>query len=193
MIENVERLGAELQFAPLAEREVLEQAQIPVLESRADQDVAAAVAPYAGRHQRGVDEHLRVEPAGGSAVAAAQVGIAGDAGTRRARADAADIDGNGHARGRAALERGHAGHLPSAEDQARGHVRAAGEKRQRVDVVEVQQVRAMNAGQPDIELRMVAVLRRAAAHGIHGFGERVVDAKRQARAIRREALTCRLL
>src|SRR5437762_2175985 len=56
VIENVERLSAELQLAPVGELQVLQQAEIPVLESRDDQNIAPAIAPHAGRHKRGVDE-----------------------------------------------------------------------------------------------------------------------------------------
>src|SRR5262249_56376159 len=69
VIENVERLGSELHAGLLPKLEILEQADVPEIETGSDQNVAAARAELAGRHQGRVEKRFGLEPAGGRALA----------------------------------------------------------------------------------------------------------------------------
>src|SRR5262249_30023410 len=105
----------ELQVAGLANAKILEQAEVPLLKSGADQNVAATVSEDAGRHKRRVQKRFSCEPVCGSTASTGQVWISGHSSARGAGADSCNVCGYVHRVWSAALELRHAGHFPPTE------------------------------------------------------------------------------
>src|SRR5437868_10735327 len=80
MVEQIERLGAELHSGFILKSEILENGKIPLAESGPDQNVASAVTELPLHHQVGRQERRRIEPSSQGALIGRQVWIAGHRG-----------------------------------------------------------------------------------------------------------------
>src|SRR5262249_40326197 len=142
VIEHVERLQAEL-GADAAVVEVLEERGVPVVHSRAAQEVPRRVAELAVRRTR---EDERVEPAVPGLLLGvdrpAEVVAADGGGGAVAARQRAGVSVAGDVVGAAAPEARDAGDLPAAQEEPSEGARSP-EARQLVDVVDGQHVRAV--------------------------------------------------
>src|SRR5262249_41005340 len=68
VVEDIERFGTKLEARSFSQRKVLDGRDVPLTESRTNQDVPAGVSELALDHLLGRQESFRVEPARQSAL-----------------------------------------------------------------------------------------------------------------------------
>src|SRR5688572_25007262 len=113
MVPGVEHLVPELELLPLRQSEALVDSQVPVVEARTDEDVAAAISG-AWRRQQRQNERRDVPEAVEGALALRQAPVADPVGIRNAGRGAVVGPRQVHARAEAeaALEERDAPHPP---------------------------------------------------------------------------------
>src|SRR5688500_18643503 len=178
VVREVENLRPELQPLRPAQREVLEQRDVPLLLPRIVEQIAWGVAERArGRRRKrgGVEPEIRVASAGeaparvGLRVAGQVVGL-----TKCAITHARDVVGAQHRKRRPAAEERRAGDLPPAQQHFHQRVLRLPEW-QIVDVMETEDVTAIVARRSPVAVFVVGVEQHVAlvAAVIHRLAKRV--------------------
>src|SRR5262245_19502164 len=155
MIPDVEGFGAELQLDGLSQIEVLQERKIPLVETGSDQDIPAARAETPRRRD---GEGRGIEPPRERALSFREIGIADQICSRCGYANTSRVLRNRDGVWRSALIYRDAGEVSASQHRLHQPVRMLAEERQFVNVIDVQRVCAVDAGESGFHADVVNVL-----------------------------------